>query len=76
LVMGGIFQYTRNPMYLAMLMLLLAWGLRLGNAFNTILAAGFVYYMNYFQIRFEEAALEKLFGKPYRLYCKNTRRWF
>lgn len=76
LVMGGVFQYTRNPMYLAMLMLLLAWGLRLGNAFNTLLAAGFVYYMNHFQIRFEEAALEKQFGKPYRLYCKNTRRWF
>lgn len=37
-------------MYLALLLLLLSWGLYLGNAFNTLLAAGFVYYMNTFQI--------------------------
>ncbi len=72
----GIFKYTRNPMYLAMLLILLAFGLKLGNAFNTLIAAGFVYYINHFQIRFEEEALEKQFGKNYTLYKKNTRRWF
>lgn len=76
LVTNGIFKYTRNPMYLGMLLLLISFGLRLGNAFNTLLAAGFVYYMNHFQIKYEEKALEKLFGKPYRFYLKDTRRWF
>nr|WP_299340761.1 isoprenylcysteine carboxylmethyltransferase family protein [Allomuricauda sp.] len=76
LVTKGIFKYTRNPMYLAMLIFLLAFGIKLGNAFNTLLAAGFVYYMNHFQIKHEEKALEKLFGKPYRVYLKETRRWF
>ncbi len=76
LVTKGIFQYTRNPMYLAMLLILLAVGLKMGNAFNTLIAAGFVYYMNHFQIKLEEEALEKQFGKDYRLYKKNTRRWF
>src|SRR5690554_772363 len=50
LVTGGLYQYSRNPMYLSLLLLLLAWGLYLGNAFNTLLATGFVYYMNAFQI--------------------------
>lgn len=76
LVTQGIFKYSRNPMYLGMLLLLLGYGLRLGNAFNTLLAAGFVYYMNHFQIKKEEEALTTLFGKAYRNYCKVTRRWF
>ncbi|MAU27418.1 MAG: protein-S-isoprenylcysteine methyltransferase [Muricauda sp.] len=76
LVTRGIFMYSRNPMYLGMLLLLLAYGLKLGNAFNTLLAALFVYYMNQFQIRYEEEALLKKFGRDYKLYCKAVRRWF
>ncbi len=76
LVTTGIFKYSRNPMYLGMLLILLAFGLKLGNAFNTLLAAGFVYYMNHFQINREEKALTDLFGKQYSAYCKATRRWF
>ncbi|WP_228235733.1 methyltransferase family protein [Allomuricauda sp. M10] len=76
LVTNGIFTYTRNPMYLGMLLFLLALGLQLGNAFNSLLAAGFVSYMNRFQIKHEEELLEAKFGKEYRIYCKLTRRWF
>tara|TARA_R110002049_G_scaffold274753_6_gene452759 strand:+ start:1127 stop:1579 length:453 start_codon:yes stop_codon:yes gene_type:complete len=76
LVTSGIYKYTRNPMYLAMLLLLLAWGLYLGNAFNILLAAGFVSFMNAYQIRIEEVVLSKKFGKEYTLYCKKVRRWF
>ncbi|MCL6265607.1 methyltransferase family protein [Flagellimonas myxillae] len=76
LVTNGIFKYSRNPMYLGMLIILLGFGLKLGNAFNTLLAAGFVYYMNHFQIKKEEEALSELFGTAYRNYCKATRRWF
>ena len=76
LVTSGIYNYTRNPMYLAMLLFLLAWGLQLGNAFNTLLAAGFVAYMNRFQILPEERVLLDRFGAPYRQYCKLVRRWF
>jgi len=76
LVTWGIYHYSRNPMYLAMLLLLLAWGLYLGNAFNTLLAALFVGCMNRFQIRHEEAVLLQLFGKAYQTYCIQVRRWF
>ena len=76
LVSGGIYRFTRNPMYLAILLVLLAWGLWLGNAFNALLAAGFVGYMNKFQIRPEEEALATIFGKEFQLYCTQVRRWF
>lgn len=76
LVTSGLYKFSRNPMYLALLVLLLAWGLWLGNAFNTLIAAGFVSYMNRFQIMPEEEALKQLFDKQYRDYCKKVRRWF
>jgi len=76
LVTKGLYKFSRNPMYLALLLFLLAWGLWLGNAFNTLLAAGFVSYMNRFQIMHEEKALARRFGKEYQLYYKSVRRWF
>lgn len=76
LVINGVYRFTRNPMYLALLLLLLAWGLWLGNAFNTLLAAGFVGYMNRFQIGPEEKALALLFDKEYQKYFLKVRRWF
>lgn len=76
LVTNGLYRFSRNPMYLALLLFLLAWGLYLGNAFNTLLAAGFVYYMNFFQIFPEEEVLLRKFGKTYQKYSVQVRRWF
>ncbi len=76
LVVGGVYNFSRNPMYLALLLFLLAWGLYLENVFNTILCALFVAYMNRFQIQPEEKALERRFGPAFRQYCQLVRRWF
>ena len=76
LITAGVYQFSRNPQYLALLMILLAWGLWLGNAFNTLTAAGFVYYMNAFQIKPEEEHLQQKFGAEYKQYCTMVRRWF
>lgn len=76
LITNGIYRFSRNPMYFSMLMLLLAVGLVLGNAFNTLIAAGFVSYMNRFQIIPEERSLLAKFGKNYKEYLAKTRRWF
>ena len=76
LVTRGVYNYSRNPMYLSLLLVLLAWGLYLGNAFNTLVAALFVAFMNRFQIVPEERVLLLRFGTAYRQYCKLVRRWF
>jgi protein-S-isoprenylcysteine O-methyltransferase Ste14 len=75
LVISGIFKRTRNPMYLALMLALTGWGLYLGNLFSLLLATGFVPYMNRFQIRPEERALEKIFGAGFNDYKKQVRRW-
>ncbi|MCX2720202.1 methyltransferase family protein [Lentiprolixibacter aurantiacus] len=76
LVTSGVYQISRNPMYLSLLLILLSLGLWLGNAFNTLTAAAFVYYMNAFQIKPEEQHLQKIFGPAYKQYCSMVRRWF
>ncbi|CAG2531524.1 Protein-S-isoprenylcysteine O-methyltransferase Ste14 [Maribacter dokdonensis] len=76
LVVSGVFKFSRNPMYLALLLILLALGIFLGNAFNTLVAAGFVAYMNRFQIIPEEQILLNKFGRSFKDYCILTRRWF
>ncbi|MFA0071651.1 isoprenylcysteine carboxylmethyltransferase family protein, partial [Vibrio breoganii] len=59
---SGIFGYTRNPMYLGLFILLLCFGYFFQNIFSVLLSFGFVIYMNQFQIKPEERALEQLFG--------------
>ncbi len=76
LLTSGVYSFSRNPMYLALLLILLAWGLWLGNAFNVLLAAGFVSVMNRWQIRREEDSLLQKFGNDYSRYCIQVRRWF
>ena len=59
---SGIFAYSRNPMYLGLLILLFGFAYWLQNLLALGVPLLFVLYMNRFQIRPEERALEKLFG--------------
>ena len=75
LVTNGIYNYSRNPMYLAILVVLISWMLVLGNFFNLIIVGIFIWYITKFQIKPEEEALIKLFGNKYVDYCNHVRRW-
>ena len=75
LVTTGIYQRTRNPMYVGFLFFLLALGFLLFNLYSLTLTVGFILYMNRFQIQPEEAALESFFGEDFRNYKKDVRRW-
>lgn len=75
LITTGIFGFSRNPIYLADLLILIAWTIWLGNIFNIALLVVFVVYINRFQIAPEERALAALFGEAYRDYCSRVRRW-
>ena len=75
LVVSGVYRFTRNPMYLGMLVVLLGWSLFLANALAFVLTAVFVLYLNRFQITPEERALSKLFGAEYAAYRGGVRRW-
>ena len=75
LVTTGIFERTRNPMYLALLLSLIGWGIYLSNIFSLLLIALFFLYLNRFQIQPEERALEAMFGEEFKDYVKRVGRW-
>ena len=75
LVTNGLFRFSRNPMYLGMLLFLVGTSIILNIIGGLIISILFIFYMNFFQIIPEEKALENLFGKDYRNYKKNIRRW-
>ncbi|MFC1166236.1 methyltransferase family protein [Pasteurella multocida] len=75
LVVTGIYQISRNPMYLSLALLLLAWALWLGSLSAVIFFIIFVVVMTKWQIKQEEQVLEHLFGQAYLDYKQKVRRW-
>lgn len=75
LVVSGLYCFSRNPMYLGLLIVLCGWAVWLANPLNAVLVALFVALMNAWQIRPEERALRAKFGQSYEQYCQRVRRW-
>ncbi|MBU2713257.1 isoprenylcysteine carboxylmethyltransferase family protein [Zooshikella sp. WH53] len=75
LVKTGVYQFTRNPMYLGLFFMLLGWGCYLANGYALVMSLVFVLYMNHFQIVPEERCLSALFGDEYEAYKQSVRRW-
>jgi protein-S-isoprenylcysteine O-methyltransferase Ste14 len=75
LVVQGVYRYTRNPMYVGLLLALLAWAVFLANPFAVLWVVVFVLYITRFQIIPEEHVLASLFGAEYEAYKGKVRRW-
>ena len=75
LVKSGIYEYTRNPMYLGLLLMLFSIALFLKNFISFLIIPLFILFITKNQILPEEEALEKIFGEEYKNYKKKVRRW-
>ena len=75
LVTSGIFKYSRNPMYLGMLMIIISTSIFYLNIYSILTPFLFVFWINKFQIKREEVFLTEKFGKEYLSYKNKTRRW-
>lgn len=75
LVKSGIYRVTRNPMYLGLLLVLVAWAVFLSSAWALLGPLAFFLYIGKFQIDPEEQVLSKLFGAEYSAYKTQVRRW-
>ena len=75
LVTSGIFKYSRNPMYLGMLMIVLSTSIFYLNIYSILTPLLFILCVNKFQIKREEEFLIEKFGDEYLSYKKKTRRW-
>lgn len=74
-VRSGIYRFTRNPMYLGLFAMLVAWAVYLQNAAALVILPAFLLYMTELQIKPEERALQDMFGSSYADYKKAVRRW-
>jgi len=75
LVTQGIYNFTRNPMYLGFLLLLIGFALYLANVLAAFILPAFVLFMNRYQIKPEERFMQAKFGTEYQSYKEQVRRW-
>jgi protein-S-isoprenylcysteine O-methyltransferase Ste14 len=75
LVVSGLYRYTRNAMYLAVVSAILGQGLFFGDAALIGYAFLIGFACHVFVLLYEEPALRKAFGSPYETYCSNVPRW-
>ena len=75
LITSGIYKYSRNPMYLGLLMIVISTSILYLNIFSIATPMLFYFWINRFQIKREEIFLTEKFGKEYLLYKTKTRKW-
>jgi protein-S-isoprenylcysteine O-methyltransferase Ste14 len=75
LITKGLFRFSRNPMYLGMLLLLMVQPLLTLRPQLFVFTALFFIIMNFWVIPREEIMIKKTFGHQYDAYCTRTKRW-
>ena len=75
LVTTGVYAWTRNPMYLGMLLALAGVALALGTLSPWLLVLQFFVLAQCWYIPLEERKLAARFGRQYADYCRDVRRW-
>jgi protein-S-isoprenylcysteine O-methyltransferase Ste14 len=75
LIVRGLYQYVRNPMYLGVLSIVLGQCLYFGSAAVLLYACVAFAIVNTFVFLYEEPTLTRLFGDQYREYCASVPRW-
>jgi protein-S-isoprenylcysteine O-methyltransferase Ste14 len=76
LVSSGVYQRTRNPMYLSLALITIGVGIATANAWMVMMAPLLLLYFQERVIKREEAYLSARFGAEYDAYRSKVRRWF
>ena len=75
LVTSGIYRFTRNPIYLGFLLMVIGLPLNSGLYWGVVLAPFYIITMNRLVIEREEIYLEKKFKDAFTSYKSSVRRW-
>ena len=75
LVVRGLYRYSRNPMYVGVLTVILGWTVLFGSGWLVLYAAVVATVFHLFVLLYEEPHLRKLFGGQYEEYCTQVGRW-
>ena len=75
LVVTGLYRYVRNPMYVAVTLIIFGQALMFANA--ALIAYGVVVWLAFqaFILTYEEPTLRVAFGERYAAYCAAVPRW-
>ncbi len=75
LVVTGLYRWVRNPMYVAVLNVVLGEAalFRSGELIGYWFSVLFGFHL--FVVLYEEPALRRTFGEEYEAYCRNVPRW-
>lgn len=76
LVVGGLYRYVRNPMYLAVAGILVGQALVLGQLELLLYAGAFLVVTAAFVHGYEEPALERRYGEQYERYRRAVPAWW
>jgi protein-S-isoprenylcysteine O-methyltransferase Ste14 len=76
LLKRGMYAFSRHPMYLSEMILILGWVIFYGSIAVLIVSLIWFVFFNNYAIPNEERVLEARFGEPYREYKKKVPRWF
>jgi protein-S-isoprenylcysteine O-methyltransferase Ste14 len=75
LVIRGLYHYSRNPMYVAVLLVILGWALVYMSGVLLLYCGAVWICFQMLVIFYEEPILQRLFGEGYRDYKKSVHRW-
>lgn len=75
LITTGVFGFTRNPMYLGFVFILLGIAILLGSLAPFLVVIAFAIFIDTVFIRYEEKKMERTFGQTWLEYRKKVRRW-
>ena len=75
LIVHGIYKFSRNPMYLGLLLVLSGISIIQNPIGGSLFVPSFILYINHFQIIPEESAMLDLFKDDFLKYKENVRRW-
>ena len=75
LVTSGVFQISRNPMYLGMVLTLIGIAVLLRTLSPLLVVIPFAILIDQIYIRVEERMLAEKFGAKWQTYKTKTRRW-
>lgn len=75
LITEGVFRFSRNPIYLADILILIGFALKWGSLVGLVLVPVLFFVLERRFIRAEEARLMAKFPDAFPAYCQITRRW-
>lgn len=75
LVIGGLYRFVRNPMYVGVASAIIGQALILGSLAVAVYAAAFVATVTAFVVSYEEPTLREQFGSSYEAYLSGVPRW-